>query len=141
MGALITSTLQMEKWRLRDVEFLSSGQALGGGQPQGQLSLISYPELVPILLSSLQMGNGSPKRRDAEPGSSCWGSCLSYVCPVVLRNNSTFKRETAFYRNAENWSSRCGATGLAASLQRWDLGLICGPIQQVKGSGIATAVA
>ena len=38
------------------------------------------------------------------------------------------------------WSSRCGTVGSVASLQHQDdAGLIPGPAQWVKGSGIATA--
>ena len=38
------------------------------------------------------------------------------------------------------WSPVCGATGLAASLQRQEAGLVPSQAQWVKGSGNATTV-
>lgn len=47
---------------------------------------------------------------------------------------------TALDKINKSWSSHCGATGQAASLQHKDAGLIPSPAQWIKGSGVDAAV-
>ena len=52
------------------------------------------------------------------------------------------KIETLKKKTQKQWrSSHCGASGLEASLQQQDAGLIPGLAQWVEGSGIAEAAA
>ena len=46
---------------------------------------------------------------------------------ILTKNRPAFPESKVYY-----WSSCCGATGLAASLEQWDSGSVPGPAQCVK---------
>ena len=82
-------------------------------------------------------------RGKGQPSSSLrqgiWIKKPFWVCPPVPDTlaESMWMRK----RMAQARSSQCGTTGLAASLQHQDTGLIAGLAQWVKGSSVAAAAA